>query len=334
MKVFISWSGENSQKIAKKLAKALKDIFSDNSEFETFISAENIEGGKAWFEAIRKELKVCDRAIICCTPENVDTSWINFEAGASLMNFEREGQVIPYLVGFDAIDKKSPLSNLHAIQHSSEGFKKLVRDLDKHIQSKYTSKALISVAEHCYRENFDCRTMKSIIKGYNEKKVITAKNIYPEIPKMVKRKSVFLSSPMASLEDDEYEQFQDQMLRVQATIKKECKSKEVFYPGQNIEKVERFEGKQKAINKNFARLKECEYLLVIYPEALTSSVLVEIGYAMALSKKIIVFVRDRNNLPYILQEADKSIGNINMYTYTDVSEIIDKIKSNGPSFLF
>lgn len=127
MKIFISWSGENSQKIAKQLAKALKDIFSDNAEFETFISAENIEGGKAWFEAIRKELKVCDRAIICCTPENVNAPWINFEAGASLMNFEREGQVIPYLVGFSATDKKSPLSNLHAIQHSEEGFQNLSR---------------------------------------------------------------------------------------------------------------------------------------------------------------------------------------------------------------
>lgn len=37
------------------------------------------------------------------------------------MNFEKEGQVIPYLVGFNATDKKSPLSNLHAIQHSSAG---------------------------------------------------------------------------------------------------------------------------------------------------------------------------------------------------------------------
>lgn len=250
------------------------------------------------------------------------------------MNFEREGQVIPYLVGFSATDKKSPLSNLHAIQHSEEGFQKLVQDLDKHMQSKYNSKTLVSVAEHCYRENFECKPMKAIVKGYDEKKVISSKDIYPETPKMVRRKSVFLSSPMASLEDDEYEQFQNQMCRIQATIKRECKSKQVFYPGQNIERVERFEGKQKAINKNFVKLKECEYLVVIYPEALTSSVLVEIGYAMALSKKIIVFVRERDNLPYILQEADKSIGNINVYTYTDVQEIIDRIVSNGPSFLF
>lgn len=331
MKVFVSWSGENSREIAEKLVRSLNDIFAEDKEFETFISAENIEGGKAWFEVIRDKLKECDRAIICCTPENVDAPWINFEAGASIMNFEKEGQVIPYLIGFEATDKKSPLSNLHAIKHSSEGFKKLVQDLAKYVKTKYSKKTLVSLIEHSYRENFDNRTIKAIIRGYNEKRIFSTKDIYPEVPKMVKKRSVFLSSPMASLNDDEYEKFHTQMLLVQAAIKKECKSRQVFYPGQNIEKSERFEGKQKAIDKNFIKLKECEYLVVIYPEMLTSSVLVEVGYALALSKKIIIFVKNKEDLPYILQEADKSINNVNLYTYTEVEDI--RIKRNGPSFL-
>ena len=87
------------------------------------------------------------------------------------------------------------------------------------------------------------------------------------------------------------------------------------------------------MNQNFVKLKECEYLIVVYPKPLPSSVLVEIGYAIALSKKIIIFVKDPNDLPYMLHNSDVSINNIYIMTYKKIDDIIHQIESNGKAFL-
>lgn len=59
------------------------------------------------------------------------------------------------------------------------------------MQSKYNSKTLVSVAEHCYRENFECKPMKAIVKGYDEKKVISSKDIIRKRLKWSDEKAFF-----------------------------------------------------------------------------------------------------------------------------------------------
>lgn len=334
MKVFLSWSGENSKSVAKALKRALISVFEEVDKFEVFLSEETILSGADWFAEIKKELKKSDCSIICCTPENYKAPWINFEAGAGLMDFE-EKHVIPYLVGIQSLENKLPLSNLHCINHSKAGFKKLVCDINEIEKvSNLKKKQLEDCAGVAFDRFLSEKSIKKIVKLYDTKEVIKVDDIYPNDFKMYRKKNVFISSPMASIEDPtEYQKFQKDMKQIQNALKISCKVKNVYYPGENIEGKERFEGKKKAINNNFHKLKECEYLLVVYPKALVTSVLVEIGYAIALSKKIIVFVKNKNDLPYILKEADKSINNLHLYTYNDMKDILYQIESNGTSFL-
>lgn len=49
---------------------------------------------------------------------------------------------------------------------------------------------------------------------------------------------------------------------------------------------------------------------------------------------MIVFVRDKSALPYMLQEADIAIDNFHMFQYKEIGDIIHQIASNGTSFLF
>ena len=79
MKIFVSWSGTLSKKIAELIKKWLPCFI---QAAEIFFSPEDIEKGENWDSKISKELSECKYGIICLTAENVTAPWINFEAGA------------------------------------------------------------------------------------------------------------------------------------------------------------------------------------------------------------------------------------------------------------
>ena len=58
-----------------------------------------------------------------------------------------------------------------------------------------------------------------------------------------------------------------------------------------------------------------------------SSVLVEIGYALSLCKKTVIFYHEK--LPYILEDAGTNITHIDSRQYSNFDDILHIIKSNG-----
>ena len=58
---------------------------------------------------------------------------------------------------------------------------------------------------------------------------------------------------------------------------------------------------------DLAELKVSSNFVLIYPEKLASSCLVEVGTAIALGIPCVIFVRDRNDLAYVLQEIGQSM---------------------------
>lgn len=337
MHVFISWSGENSQVIASALSKTLAAIFENGKNpFTTFMSSANITAGDEWFNSIKDNIAKSSCAILCCTPENISAPWINFEAGACKMQMSADAKVIPLLIGMRARDLKPPLANLHCVEFTCGGFKKIVKDLNDIGGgiSKLSSTQLDSMSENEYKTKLQTKRIKNILRIYDTSVPFSLQKLYPQAVTMTTKKSVYISSPMATLENDKYEQFQKDMVSIKQALKEHCKARSIFYPGEKIPSTDRFDGKQKAINDNFKKLSESEYLLVVYPERLASSVLTEVGYAIAMSKKMIVFVKDKSDLPYMLQEADIAIDNFHMFQYKEIGDIIHQIASNGTSFLF
>ncbi len=79
MKVFISWSGDESRQIAE----ALRDWLATLSEsVEPYMSARDNEAGVRWNSVISGELERSDFGILCVTPTNLQAPWLLFEAGA------------------------------------------------------------------------------------------------------------------------------------------------------------------------------------------------------------------------------------------------------------
>src|SRR3954470_11608790 len=127
MKVFISWSGELSRKVATILRPWIKCVLQAT---EPFMSAEDIDKGSLWFNALNDQLADTAVGIICLTRENVSQPWILFEAG-SLAKGLSTPQVCTFLIDLAPKDLKAPLSQFNATSPTKDDLFRLISTINK-----------------------------------------------------------------------------------------------------------------------------------------------------------------------------------------------------------
>jgi hypothetical protein len=121
-KVFISWSGE----LSRKLAETLRDWLPSTLQYvKPYFTPEDIEKGAKWGSEIAKELESSNIGVICLTRDNTEKPWILFEAGALSKSIEK-GRVCTLLFDLDAADLKGPLTSFQGTRFVEEDFKRLV----------------------------------------------------------------------------------------------------------------------------------------------------------------------------------------------------------------
>ena len=125
--VFISWSGETSKNIAECLKKNLPYIF----RVKPWMSSRDIPAGLPWHLELLNQLKITDVGIFVITSENIDSPWMQFEAGAMCKNFDHS-RIIPYLVGLEPNQLRGPFAQIQAIVANKEGTERLVEEVRKH----------------------------------------------------------------------------------------------------------------------------------------------------------------------------------------------------------
>lgn len=127
LKVFISWSGSRS----KALANALREWLPLTLNYvKPWVSDKDIGAGDRWAQSIAGELETSNFGIICITPENLQSEWILFEAGA-LSKSMLDAKVIPLLFGLELSDLSGPLSQFQAQKVEQTGIMEVVRAINK-----------------------------------------------------------------------------------------------------------------------------------------------------------------------------------------------------------
>lgn len=327
MDVYISWSGEDSKVVASSLKIVIEEFYSDQ-DVTVFVSESDIDAGKDWYQVIKQELNACKIGILCLTPLNADAPWLCFEAGAMAMTYEKEG-VIPLLLMGNAgkPPAESPLSALNYVQWSHDGFCRILRAVAKVCGIRKGNKVIKNSSKGYFEEVDKC--VEEIVGKGKRQVTFGRKSIFPKSIGYYLRNSVFLCGPMASLVNDEaYVESRQLMLNIARALQ-EAGLSPAYYGGEKIERIEDFDGSIKSVKENFKHFKQSECVLVVYPEALPSSVLVEIGYAIALSKPTVIFTSSRECLPFLLKDIDGSLPNVSVFEYGDSQEIIKKIRRNG-----
>jgi hypothetical protein len=97
---------------------------------EPFVSSEDIVKGARWLPELAQTLEEYSVGIVCLTPHNLDSRWLNFEAGA-LSKAINEAKVIPFLLGLRAIDVQGPLAQFQATAYAYEDFQRMLLDINE-----------------------------------------------------------------------------------------------------------------------------------------------------------------------------------------------------------
>lgn len=125
-KVFISWSGDLSHRLAEALREWLPGVL---QFVKPYFTPEDIEKGARWGSDIAGELESSDIGIICLTKDNTQKPWILFEAGALSKSLDK-AKVCTVLFGLDTTDLKGPLTIFQHTKFQCDEFKKLVRSIN------------------------------------------------------------------------------------------------------------------------------------------------------------------------------------------------------------
>jgi hypothetical protein len=121
-KVFISWSGELSKKLAEEVRIWLPAVL---QFVKPYFTPNDIEKGTRWSTEIASELETSNAGIICLTKDNLNKPWILFEAGALSKNFGK-ANVCTILFNLDNADITGPLTSFQATKFDKTDFKKLL----------------------------------------------------------------------------------------------------------------------------------------------------------------------------------------------------------------
>lgn len=128
MKIFISWSGPRSNACAGALNDWLPNVIQSVKPFYS----PDMDRGINWINRILKELAESSFGIICVTPSNEDSRWVNFEAGAIAKGIaDAQAHVVPIALGFERVsDLDLPLSAFNAMGSSRADFYGLVKTIN------------------------------------------------------------------------------------------------------------------------------------------------------------------------------------------------------------
>jgi TIR domain len=122
MRVFLSWSGPTSRRVAEALRDWLPDVIQD---IEPWMSSSDIEAGARWAAEIGKTLEQADFGVVCLAPDNTSAPWILFEAGALSKRFD-SSRVLPYLFRLSPTQVSGPLSQFQNVLSDREGTRRMV----------------------------------------------------------------------------------------------------------------------------------------------------------------------------------------------------------------
>ena len=127
LSVFISWSGNKGLALADQLSNWLPSIVPSVRAFYS----PDLKGGFVWLQSLLNELKNAQFGIVCLTPDNLNSPWLNFEAGALWKTAGKQVPVCPVLLNVRIDQIKGPLAFFQAKKFSKGPMAELCQEIAK-----------------------------------------------------------------------------------------------------------------------------------------------------------------------------------------------------------
>lgn len=164
MKIFISWSGEQSKHVATSLRDWLPDLF---QSVKPWISSEDLAPGERWANELARELASSTFGIICLTKQNLASPWLLFESGALAKQLQGSF-VVPYMIDVTSADIQYPLAQFQGLEANEAGTWNLmqaINNLQQEPRSESRFKRAFEKWWPHYQQRLTSIPNESMIKG-------------------------------------------------------------------------------------------------------------------------------------------------------------------------
>ena len=150
---------------------------------------------------------------------------------------------------------------------------------------------------------------------------------------------VFLATPMAALGDNEaIGAHMDQIRKIASALRRGADVKRIFFAGWDVYQSQHFDTKKDSLIGNADAMAKSKSFVMILPSKMSSSVYVEAGMAISRQMPVLLAVRSRKDLPFLLEEADLAGGHgavppIKIIEFTTMTDLLEKLQMTAKDFL-
>jgi hypothetical protein len=167
MKVFISWSGDRSRKVAELLDDWIQCVI---QAVNPWMSSKDIDRGALWFTEITDQLSNTSIGVVCLTKENKNKPWILFESGA-LAKGLTSNRVCTFLIDLAPTDLENPLAQFNHTFPTRDSMWELVRTINLSLKEDALKESVLLKVYETYWPQFE-RDFREIIGTTEEAPVI------------------------------------------------------------------------------------------------------------------------------------------------------------------
>lgn len=203
MKLFVSWSQDISRQIAQDFREWLPLV---NQTIEPFMSEEDTDKGAHWSSTIRRELEQSAFGIIILTAENIDSTWLHFEAGAIAKSVE-EGRVVPILFGLKHSDVQQPLSMFQSALFEKDDIFRVVKSINVAAGANAREERQLITVFDSFWPRLNEAVQPKLVKLHStlprhQQKTLEQDRILEELLLLGRQQSRILSNPAGLVGDD------------------------------------------------------------------------------------------------------------------------------------
>lgn len=131
---------------------------------------------------------------------------------------------------------------------------------------------------------------------------------------------IFLAAPISGFDTaHEYTKFHQEVISLISELRKDFS---VFSELERIESAENYDSPEQSVKEDLRLINGADMFVLLHPKKMQTSSLIELGYAYALKKNILI-VSDKKNLPYMALGLKNSNNEVEILSPEDgYSEII------------
>ncbi|MDF1628709.1 MAG: TIR domain-containing protein [Alcanivoracaceae bacterium] len=164
MKVFISWSGERSRRVADLLDEWIQCVLQGA---RPWMSSKDIDRGALWFSEIADQLADTKIGIVCLTQENKNKPWILFESGALAKGLS-SSRVCTFLVDLYPSDISNPLAQFNHTMPTKEQMYSLVSTINSFLEDRILDDKVLNRVFETYWPQFESEYNQIITETVTE----------------------------------------------------------------------------------------------------------------------------------------------------------------------